>query len=39
MVVVGFVPSPFAKDKCGRYLLMDAAGLSFFYGIRIGELP
>jgi len=40
MVVVGLVPSPLlAEDKYRRYLLMGAAGLCFFYGISIGELP
>src|SRR3989442_6679010 len=29
----------FAEDNCRRYPLMGAAGLCYFYGISIGELP
>jgi hypothetical protein len=37
--LVLFLVSCFAEGRCRRYLLVAAAGLLFFYGATIGELP
>jgi hypothetical protein len=34
-----FLVSCFAEGKCRRNLLLASAGLLFFYGVSIGELP
>jgi hypothetical protein len=34
-----FLVSCFAEGRCRRYLLIASAGLLFFYGVTIGELP
>jgi hypothetical protein len=34
-----FLVSCFAEGRCRRYLLIASAGLLFFYGGTIGELP
>jgi hypothetical protein len=37
--LVLFLMSCFAEGRCRRYLLVASAGLLFFYGVTIGELP